>query len=56
MQSCGFTTLEEKYGYDENKAKKTLNYDSTWMINQLKSGNLVLSYYSTAEKGFIGKH
>lgn len=54
MQSCGFTTLEEKYGYDEKKAKKTLNYDSTWMINQLKSGNLVLSYYSTAEKGFIG--
>lgn len=54
MQSCGFTTLEEKYGYDEEKAKKTLNYDSTWMINQLKSGNLVLSYYSTAEKGFIG--
>ena len=24
------------------------------MINQLKSGNLVLSYYSTAEKGFVG--
>ena len=49
MQSCGYTTLEEKGYTNETNLK-----DSTWMINQLKSGNLVLSYYSTAEKGFIG--
>ncbi len=49
MQSCGYTTLEEKGYTNETNLK-----DSTWMINQLKSGNLVLSYYSTAEKGFVG--
>lgn len=44
MQSCGYTTTS-----NETNLK-----DSTWMVNQLKSGNLVLSYYSSSDKSFIG--
>ncbi len=44
MRSCGFTTTSDESNFKDNE----------WFVKQLKAGNLTLSYYSTAEKGFIG--
>lgn len=43
MRSCGYTTTE-----NESDLK-----DSNWFVNKVKSGELVLAYYSTTEKSFI---
>lgn len=44
MRTCGFTTTENESDFK----------DTNWFVNKLKSGELVLSYYSTAEKAFMG--
>lgn len=44
MRARGYTTTE-----NETNLK-----DSEWFVKQLKSGALTLSYYSTAEKAFMG--
>ena len=44
MSSCGYTTT----------ANETNLKDNEWFVKQLKAGKLVLSYYSTASKEFIG--
>ena len=63
MRTCGYTTLAEAYKQKlattsdsaapgltgENK----IFQDPDWMVKQLKSGNLTISYYSIAEKSFI---
>lgn len=53
MRTKGYTTVEEKYNVSDSKASTNLK-DPEWFVKQLKAGNLVLSYYSTAEKSFIG--
>ena len=61
MRKCGYTTLEESYkqklqtttsGEYMTSESKIFN-DPDWMVKQLKSGNIILSYYSAAEKGFV---
>ena len=62
MRTSGFTTLKESYSDKLSKTESTSNMtsenkifqDSEWFVNQLKSGNLVLSYYSASEKAFVG--
>lgn len=62
MRTSGFTTLKESYSDKLSKTETTSNMtsenkifqDSEWFVNQLKSGNLVLSYYSASEKAFVG--
>ncbi len=44
MRTSGYTTTS-----NETNLK-----DNDWFVRQLKAGKLVLSYYSTAEKKFIG--
>ena len=53
MRTKGYTTVEEKYNTTHEKASTNLK-DPQWFVKQLKAGNLVLSYYSTTEKKFIG--
>ena len=53
MRTKGYTTVEEKYNTDNSKAATNLK-DPQWFVKQLKAGNLVLSYFSTTEKKFIG--
>ena len=53
MRTKGYTTVEEKYNVSNTKASINLK-DPEWFVKQLKAGNLVLSYYSTTEKTFIG--
>lgn len=62
MRQCGYTTLEESYaqklsittaGEYMTSENKVFN-DSNWLVRQLKAGNLTLSYYSIADKRFIG--
>jgi len=43
MRTCGYTTT----------ANETNLKDNEWFVKQLKAGNLVLSYYSTADKDFV---
>lgn len=43
MRKSGFTTTKNETNLKENN----------WLVNQLKAGELVLSYYSTVEKGFV---
>lgn len=55
MASCGYTTLKESYPEKLATAggeAKVFN-DSNWMVKQLKAGNITLSYYNIAEKGFV---
>ena len=62
MRTSGFTTLKESYSDKLSKTESTskmtsenkIFQDSEWFVNQLKSGNLVLSYYSASEKAFVG--
>ena len=44
MRTSGYTTT----------ANETNLKDNEWFVRQLKAGNLVLSYYSTVEKQFVG--
>lgn len=66
MRTCGFTTLKESYAQnleraeDANKSanaftgENTMFNDAKWFVTQLKAGALTISYYSAAEKSFIG--
>lgn len=62
MRTSGYTTLAESYSDKLSKTTSTsgmtsenkIFQDSEWFVKQLKSGNLVLSYFSTTEKSFIG--
>lgn len=61
MRTCGYTTLKESYAQklatttagDNMTSEGKVFSDPNWMVNQLKAGNLTISYYSIAEKGFI---
>ncbi|MCM1339983.1 MAG: hypothetical protein NC191_09965 [Muribaculaceae bacterium] len=53
MRTKGYTTVEEKYNVSATTASTNLK-DPEWFIRQLKSGNLVLSYFSSTEKQFVG--
>jgi hypothetical protein len=63
MRTHGYTTLAEAYKHKLSTTTdsaapgltgegKIFN-DPDWMVKQLKAGNLTISYYSIAEKGFI---
>lgn len=54
MLSCGYTTLSGKIEDDESNVKEKDFKDTKWFVNQLKSGNLRISYYSTTSKSFVG--
>jgi len=62
MRTHGYTTLSESFGEklattqssEGMTSENKIFNDPDWMVKQLKSGNLTLSYYSIAEKGFIG--
>ncbi len=68
MRTCGFTTLKKSYAQklireeDVNKSSNedlftgehTMFNDAKWFVTQLKAGALTISYYSAAEKSFIG--
>lgn len=66
MRTCGFTTLKKSYAQnldraeDANKSsnvftgENTMFNDAKWFVTQLKAGALTISYYSAAEKSFIG--
>ena len=43
MRETGYTTTPNETNLKEN----------SWLVNQLKAGELVLAYYSTVEKGFV---
>lgn len=43
MRKTGYTTTKNETNLKENN----------WLVNQLKAGELVLSYYSATEKGFV---
>jgi membrane-associated HD superfamily phosphohydrolase len=61
MRTCGYTTLEESFGQklqtttssDGVTGETKIFNDPNWLVTQLKAGNLTLSYYSVAEKGFV---
>ncbi len=61
MRTCGYTTLKESFSQklatttagDGMSSENKIFNDSNWMVNQLKAGNLTLSYFSVAEKAFI---
>ncbi len=61
MRTCGYTTLKESYAQklatttagDNMSSEAKVFSDPNWMVNQLKAGNLTISYYSAAEKRFI---
>jgi len=44
IRKSGLTTVKNETNLKENN----------WLVNQLKSGELTLAFYSTAEKGFVG--
>ncbi len=62
MRTCGYTTLDKSFSdkLSQTEASATMSsenkvfQDAEWMVKQLKAGKLVISYYSTAEKSFIG--
>lgn len=62
MRTCGYTTLAESFSDKLSQTEKSetmssenkVFQDAEWMVKQLKAGKLVISYYSVAEKSFIG--
>lgn len=54
MMACGYTTLSGEIEENEANVNETNFKDSQWFVNQLKSGNLRISYYSTTSKSFVG--
>jgi len=52
MRSCGYTTIEANYNTDTKRASTHMK-DPEWFVNQVKSGKLVLAYYSTTENSFV---
>ncbi|MBR1424991.1 hypothetical protein IJ579_05465 [bacterium] len=54
MMSCGYTTIDGEVHDDNNNVQESNFKDNQWFVNQLKSGALTISYYSTTSRMFVG--